>query len=399
MSSIYFMKSLERLRVKIRMVFFILNFPGFVRLTLRLRSKSKPLILFVLSDNAFQSPNGRRISHRHLEVFFRLLKSMEIDFLIVRPLFGKRIMKLKSNKIYSAEPFSLKPIIEEFFGRYGYIDSTWERILVRIQPDLVIGQNLSHSILRACSAMNVITAEIQHGVWSENQLDVFGFDLEKVAGAPDYFLTWHPSFERIVNYGRAKALTIGYPSEIIEKTPKDPLSIVNKQEPPIRILVALSIGVVESTDPFGLIRPSVGRVLKDLAKHPCSIVIRPHPLTASNYFSRIKIYRWLRREYPMAKIVTSDEQSIADAMVNTDVVLTFDGTLVIDAVLQGTIVLHTSESEFLGVPEDILTSGLVSRYESYSELEKLFRNRQIVANLEDWQYKEEILYDFLKECL
>jgi len=395
----HFVSLLEYFWVKFRIFILILNFPAFARLSLRLRSKHKPQILIVLFDNSFQSPNGSRLAHRNLEALFGLLRDMGIEYVIVRPLFGKRIMKIKTEKIYSAEALSLKSLVDQLLGRQRYIDSTWNRLLKRIQPSLVVGQNLSPSLLGVCADMNIITAEIQHGVWFENQVEVSDLELERIGGAPDYFLTWHYSFERVVNYGRAKALTIGYPTEIIKRTQRGAASLMNKQDSPLRILVALSVGVVDSTDPFGLVRSSVDQVLKELSSHSCNIVIRPHPLSGSNPLSRFIRYRWLRGKYPAATVITAEQQGINDAISKADVVITFDGTMVIDAVLRETIVLHTGESDFLGVPEDILNSGLIDKYVSYSHMENLVSKKLVLCNLESWQFREEVLRGFVKGCL
>ena len=381
-----------------RIILLILNFPGYVRLSRRLDQMSKPRILFVLYDNSFQSPSATGLSHRHLAKFFQLLKDMKIDFIIIRPLFGRRTLKTKSEYIFSGETLLLSRVGDVFLNKHNIMNLTWDRILKRIQPSLVVGQNLSLPILGACARQDILTAEIQHGVWFENQREVFGFDFNNVGGTPDYFLTWHHSFEKIVANGHSKALTIGYPSPITAIVTRNSASIDERQEAQLRVLITLSVGVVDSADPFGLVRPSVDQILKELANQSCSVVIRPHPLTGKNSFSKLIICRWLRREYPNATVISSDEQDINEAIENADVIVTFDGTLVIDAVLHGKVVLHASESNLLGVPEDILLSGLIGKYVSYPEMKKQLESKRILGNLQSWDYKEDVLSQFVRGC-
>ena len=228
-------------------------------------------------------------------------------------------------------------------------------------------------------------------------LELYGFDFTKFGHAPDYFLTWHNAFEKVVGGGNAHALTIGYPSLSQVRDSKVPNSILGDHGP--RVLVALSVGVTESTDPFGLIRPSIDRVLKELANHSCEVVIRPHPLTGASLISKAIRHRWLSKEYPKATIVPPDQQSINEAMSEADVVITFDGTMVIDAVLHGTYMLYTGEADFLGVPEDILNSGLIAKYVSYPEMLKKINSQSVQSRLESWQYKENVLREFIEKNL
>lgn len=380
--------------MKLRMTALIFNGLGLMRLKSGVSSISKPVILFVLSDNAFQSPTGRRLSHRHLEAFFRLLDEMNVDYLIVRPLFGKRIFTLRTEKIYSAEPLSLRPIVSAIIGRKSYIDATWKALLDEIQPSLVVGQNLSLSLLGVCAHLNIETVEVQHGVWFDNQLEVFDFNIYEVGSTPSFFLTWHKFYEKMMSFGVSTAITIGYPSQIVKE-----LGLKNHSESatPIRVLVAISIGVVESVDPYGLVRPSIDQILKELHNYPCEVVIRPHPLTGNGNLARNIRYRWLRRNYSGTRVIGAHEQSILTAMTESDVVITFDGTIVIDAVLQGKIVLHTSEFDHLGIPEDILTSGLIGKYESYDQMKLMVQGKGPRPELLDWQYKEEVLRTFIRE--
>lgn len=375
------------------MTVLILNGPGLLRLKWRVSSISKPVILFVLSDNAFQSPTGRGLSHRHLEVFFRLLDEMKIDYLIVRPLFGKRIFKLRTERIYSPEPLSFRPIISALLGHRSYIDATWATLLEKIQPSLVVGQNLSLSLLGVCARLNINTVEVQHGVWFDNQLKIFDFNIAEIGSAPTFFLTWHRFYEEMMSHGVSKAITIGYSSRIGE----EPVRKTESEKAPIRVLVALSVGVVESVDPYGLIRPSIDRLLKELQNYPCEVVIRPHPLTGNGNVSRNIRYRWIRKNYLGMRVIGAHEQSILTAMSESDVVITFDGTIVIDAVLQGKIVLHTSEFNHLGIPQDILTSGLVGKYESYEQMKKMVQGEVPRPELLDWKYQEEVLRAFIVE--
>lgn len=378
--------------VKLRMSVLIFNGLGLMRLKSRINSISKPVILFVLSDNAFQSPKGRRLSHRHLEVFFRLLDEMNVDCLIVRPLFGKRIFKLRTEKIYSAESLSLWPIISAIFGHASHVEATWMALLGKIQPSLVVGQNLSLPLLGVCAKLKINTAEVQHGVWFDNQLAIFDFNIAELGSTPTFFLTWHKFYEEMMSHGISKAITIGYPSRIGKEPARKTES---EKETPIRVLVALSIGVVESVDPHGLIRPSIDRILKELHNYPCEVAIRPHPLTGNGHVSRSIKYRWIRRNYPGTKVIGAHEQSILTAMSESDVVITFDGTIVIDAVLQGKIVLHTSEFDHLGVPQDILASGLVAKYESYERMKKMVQDEVPRRELLAWQYQKEVLRAFI----
>jgi hypothetical protein len=379
------------------MLLLVLNLSSFFKLYRRLKHISNSPVLFVLFDNSFQSPIGKKFEHRNLELIFNLLRKMGIDFMIVRPLFGKRNKKKKSEFVYSAESFCIWPMLKSKFLHQDIFQATWHHLLEKIQPSLVIGQNLNFSTLGACAWKGITTAELQHGVMGDDYLEVTGIDLNQVGLAPDYFLTWHSSFEKVISGGNAKAVTIGYPSVIQVQEGGASNSTLAGHSP--RVLVALSRGVTKSKDPFGLIRPSIDRVLKELESHSCEVVIRPHPLSSGSLLSKRIQKWWLSKEYPTASVVHPDQLGIAEALSGVDVVITFDGTMIIDAVLHGTYILYTGESDSLGVPEDIMHSGLIAQYKSYPEMLRKITHPSIHSRLESWQYKEDVLKEFIEKNL
>ena len=391
-----------RVQAWVRALWFVIDL-GQISKLLKIRNQNS--ILFIIYDNTFQTPSDTGLSQRNLEKIFQYLELNQIQFHIVRPLFSTRMKRKKNRPVVSLESLSFLFILSYMRILFNSRKSNEDRDLFNIncwiwiktfkflKPRIIMGQSLPEMSLIAANYLNLKSIEIQHGIWFEDEDPVLSFDINSRATSPSDILIWNNYYLDMLQNSKSKVGILGYPSFNLElKESKDAGNV----------LICLSTGVKNSIDPFGTVRPEIDHAIRFLSAQNFKLTIRPHPLTSQNERTREKIYSYLQENYKTSNVESPYKYKLSDQLEKCEAIVTYDGSIIIDGAIQGSSVFYFSKAKNLGLPPEIIDSGvvhLVANSEDLLNQINLMRARTSYLSSEiksKWNFHPEIINEILE---
>lgn len=372
----------------------------------KLRRRKGDLVIVVAYDNSFQVPTVSGMAQRNLESLFTFFESKQINFVIVRPLFALREYRKKNRKIMSIESimlFELSRILTSVIFRKLSLSEelkkiqsrTWERFFLLLKPQIVIGQSVPEVAYAACRSLGIKSAEIQHGIWFENETPLLTFDISNKSKSPNYIFTWSNYYSNLLNKSTSICESFGYPSTI-SKIKSSAAKDVELQ----KVLVCFTTGLINSIDPFGMIHCELDIMIKDFLARGIKVYLRPHPLTSQKTFKREKAYRWIKNNFPNCKVVSPFKTSLDNQVEKIDAIVSFDGTTIIDGYLRGIPTFYLSKDLYVGIPQSVLNSRIVNKVSSVEEILVEYRS-MIISDSElqlltqEWRFNPNLLIELM----
>jgi hypothetical protein len=386
----------------VRALWFVIDLRQISKL-LKIRNENS--ILIIVFDNTFQTPSDAGLSQRNLEKIFQYLELKQLKFHIVRPLFSTRMKKKKNRPISSLESLSFLYIFnyariylnsrksnenKELFNFNYWI---WIEIFKFLKPSIIIGQSLPEPSLIAANYLNIKSIEIQHGIWFEDEDPVLSFDIKTRATSPSDILIWNKYYSSMLHNSQSKVGILGYPSFNLG---------IGETKDVGNVLICLSTGVKNSVDPFGTVRPEIDHAIRVLSEKKFKLTIRPHPLTSQNERTREKIYSYLQENYKTTNVESPYKYKLANQLEKCEAIVTYDGSIIIDGALQGRSVFYFSKAKNLGLPPDLVYSGVVRLVVNSEDLLNqmtLMRSRPSYLSSEiknKWSFQPEIISEILE---
>jgi hypothetical protein len=125
-----------------------------------------------------------------------------------------------------------------------YLILSLEKTLIELNPRTILTIGATQDLLMIANKLGIPVIEVMHGVMFED--DIKSMWVEKSKYKPNLVITWHEHYTRILEKCNINALTLGYPSEFMERHKK-----LSGSE--IRVLVTLGHSHIESCDPYGFL--------------------------------------------------------------------------------------------------------------------------------------------------
>ena len=375
----------------------------------KLRKVQKRLVIVIVYDNSFQIPTRSGLAQRNLAQLFEFFESNQVNFVLIRPLFGVRQFSRKSHKLLSIEGLAIWEIFEGLrfqITRYKTVYSElgklqqriWERCFTLLNPIFVLGQSVPEPVFQACRTLGIKSAEIQHGIWFEGEKPILSFDYGDESKSPNYVLTWHEHYSNLIGNSAPICKKIGYPSTFDNSEFRK-----TKSEELRSVLVCLTTGLSSSLDPFGMIHLEVDQIIKSCLRRGIRVYLRPHPLSDQRTLKRNKAYRWLKKNYKSCFVQSPFENSFNDQARELDAISSFDGSTLIDGFMRGIPTFYLSRHLNVGIPPDILKSKIIFKVNSIEEILLMYEsitisNFEIGNILQDWSFNPNMLIEFFNNA-
>lgn len=366
-------------------------------------------MVVIVYDNSFQIPTKSGLTQRNLAKLFEFFDYNEVNFVLIRPIFGIRHFSKKSHKLLSIEGLVIWEMLQglrflitrdkTIHSELGKLHQrVWERCFTLLNPIFVLGQSVPEPVFQACRTLGIKSAEIQHGIWFEGEKPNLSFDYSDESKSPSYILTWHEYYSNLIGNSAPVCKKIGYPSTFenydFRKTKSEELRSV---------LVCLTTGLNSSLDPFGMIHLEVDQLIRSCLRRGIRVYLRPHPLSDQRTIKRNKAYRWLRKNYKSCFVQSPFENSFNDQVRKIDAIISFDGSTLIDGFMRGIPTFYLSKQLNVGIPPDILKSKLIFKVKSIEEILLMYEsiintNFEIEKILHDWSFNPNLLIELFNDA-
>ncbi len=293
----------------------------------------------------------------------------------------KSFLKLTRFHLTNNEHEMLLRLREVIFDRFG-IDVNLEHIvkitlqirltklplyiklLKRIRPRLVILVNSlgKETLIEACKRLNIITAELQHGVINNYHTNYSFSEKNHIYAFSDYLLVWGDYWKDTVNYPipRTDVLSVGYP--YIERE-LDRYEGTNKK----RQILIISQGHVGS---------KISKLALELSEKldpEFKIVYKLHPAEVDTWKH---LYPWLVNT--KVEVIDKNDTSLHRLFSESIAQIGIGSTAIYEGLAHGlyTYILNTSGAEYF---DDLAQKGYVVMINSSADFLKHFKNREEYA--------------------
>lgn len=239
---------------------------------------------------------------------------------LTQSLFVETVKARKTNNQFKVLHQNLRALWSDARQRF------WVRELERLKIDLIVGSNLTKEEVGAANNLGIPSIEIQHGLMESKYIDVLWPILK-----PNYFFVW--------DFLRHDFLL---ESEITPiPTPFQTFSDASLRENhSASLLVLLSWGLEESTDPWGAIPVQLQRALLQLSHGNQQLTFRPHPVFPRQKYRHLQ--KFLLQVFPGCSVQSPREYSLEEALSASSGVVLDETTSWIEAVLLGLPVMTSS---------------------------------------------------------
>lgn len=173
------------------------------------------------------------------------------------------------------------------------LQRTYNSILSRIQPDVVLTIGASEVLVRACREAGISTVEIQHGMFEKSDLEMYW----PGGICPDTFLTWDTRSGRIAHEHGIRPWVLGHPDEILQTWKHPPSKELGEF-----VCVSLGYNVEDSEDPWGCFPRRLASAMDHLLESHISLLIRIHPVMAARASRAKQIEKWIGQRFAGVRI-------------------------------------------------------------------------------------------------
>lgn len=194
------------------------------------------------------------------------------------------------------------------------LENTYRRLLSRDNPTVVLTIGASEALVRVCREAGVECIEIQHGMFSKSDLEMYWPN----GVCPDSFITWDKLSGQIAKEHGMYPRVLGHPDESQsgEKTSREKTS-------GDFVCVSLGYKAIGSEDPWGCFPGSLAKAIDDVLAEGLPILIRIHPNLSARQRKLMALNSWIVKRFGKVRIdnpnQTPLEVSVKDSFCNITV--------------------------------------------------------------------------------
>ena len=218
----------------------------------------------------------------------------------------------------------LKRIFLNHLKKLGYYEYSFECLLKKMKPDLVVGIGSNVDLLKPLGRSNIPYLEVQHGWLSPDYIENF----YNGAKRPNYFLCWNEYYSKLIANKGIPSMVIGHPN--LEHY----FSLERKLHD--KILIPLTHHLENSIDPFGMLGEDVAQMLRVILTKvdAKTVIFRLHP-GIFNDFNYQEIKSWINTEFPGAGVADPRQVPLSNSLADARVIFGTASSISIEAARLG----------------------------------------------------------------
>ena len=245
-----------------------------------------------------------------------------------------------------------------------HLASCLKTSLIELNPKIIFSIGAKQELLQVTSEIGIPVVEVMHGVIQEE--DITSMWCGKSKFKPNLVLTWHKHYTQMLKKFEVNAITLGYPSNAVERRKKQP-----GQE--IRVLVTLGHSHSHSSDPYGIFDEKLMNQIHKLSQQNIKFIFRNHPVVDSDKQINRKFTKWLQSRFDTCDIHSSHKKSLWDSLQDADIHLSKSSSTFIEAALLGIPTIFTDNLQELRLPPEVIDQGIVFQGGNldYQELQEI----------------------------
>jgi hypothetical protein len=225
-----------------------------------------------------------------------------------------------------------------------------KKSLIELNPKIIFSIGAKQELLQVTNEIGIPVVEVMHGVIQEE--DITSMWCGKYKVKPNLVLTWHRHYTQLLKELDVNAITLGYPSNVVERPKKQP-----RQE--IRVLVTLGHSNSDSSDPYGVFDTKLMSQIQRLSHQNVKFIFRTHPVVDSNNRINKDFAKWLESRFKEGHVHSSHNKSLWDSLNGVDIHISKSSSTFIEAALVGIPTIFTDNLQELRLPTEVIDKGIV----------------------------------------